>query len=169
MDHRRLVHGYGPRKGIKYTKSANGIGRLLKSMAGNKARNRFYLYASLIFLSGWSWILFYAFYNTGEGINLCLFKSVTGFPCPSCGTTRGINAVLHGEWQQALFYNPLSYPLTAFLLFVPTWIIKDLALAQRSLMTTYRVFEHKVKKSPIVLFFGLGIIAINWIVLNIYK
>lgn len=138
-------------------------------MAENKARGKFYLYTSLIFLSGWLWILFYFFHSTGEGISLCLFKKVTGIPCPSCGTTRGINAILHREWLQALLYNPLSYPLTVFLLIIPTWIVKDLALAQRTLMTAYETFESKIKQSPIILFFGLGVVAINWIVLNMHK
>jgi hypothetical protein len=39
----------------------------------------------------------------------CLFKRLTGCPCPSCGFTRGILSVLHGHPMQAWLYNPLLF------------------------------------------------------------
>lgn len=42
------------------------------------------------------------------GINLCLFRRLTGFPCLCCGTTRACLAILRGDVVGALTYNPLA-------------------------------------------------------------
>lgn len=38
----------------------------------------------------------------------CPFNMLTGLPCPGCGMTRAVNALLHGNWSQAITYHPLS-------------------------------------------------------------
>jgi hypothetical protein len=37
----------------------------------------------------------------------CTFRSVFGFPCPSCGATRAGLALARGEWRAAFAYHPL--------------------------------------------------------------
>lgn len=37
----------------------------------------------------------------------CMFREVTGIPCPSCGSTRGVLAVMDGRVLDALTLNPL--------------------------------------------------------------
>lgn len=37
----------------------------------------------------------------------CVFKAVTGWPCPTCGGTRALAALAAGEVLQALRANPL--------------------------------------------------------------
>lgn len=48
----------------------------------------------------------------------CGFHAVTGLPCLFCGGTRAIGAVLNGQWELALYLNPIAYPavLAALLL-----------------------------------------------------
>lgn len=46
----------------------------------------------------------------------CLFYSLTGIPCPTCGTTRAAMAFLDGNLMAALAANPLA--TAAGLLFV---------------------------------------------------
>lgn len=43
----------------------------------------------------------------------CLFRRVTGRPCPSCGLTRSWNATAHGRLRTALAHHPFG-PLTFF-------------------------------------------------------
>ena len=43
-----------------------------------------------------------------NGIILCPFRALTGYPCPGCGMTRAFSALAHGEPLRALLYNPLS-------------------------------------------------------------
>ena len=56
--------------------------------------------------------------------NLCLFRGLTGQPCPGCGMTRALCALSHGELWRALRFNPLS-PLV-YLFFLVSWL-KSLA------------------------------------------
>ena len=46
----------------------------------------------------------------------CVFRSLTGFPCPTCGTTRAATAILEGNLIAAFTANPLA--AAAGLLFV---------------------------------------------------
>jgi hypothetical protein len=38
----------------------------------------------------------------------CIFRSLAGFPCPTCGTTRAATAFLDGNLSAALAANPLA-------------------------------------------------------------
>lgn len=43
----------------------------------------------------------------------CLFHEMTGLPCPGCGMTRAIVALLHGDLAQAFTHHPLGVPVAA--------------------------------------------------------
>jgi hypothetical protein len=60
------------------------------------------------------------------GPSLCLFRNVTGLPCPFCGSTRSVGHILQGEFSAALHSNPLGYLGLAFLvvLFISPSTIK---------------------------------------------
>lgn len=45
----------------------------------------------------------------GRPVQLCLFKRVTGWPCPTCGFTRGLLSFLSGHPIRAWLYNPLLF------------------------------------------------------------
>lgn len=40
--------------------------------------------------------------------SLCIFKNITGLPCPGCGLTRSVVYSAHGQWQQAIAYHPFG-------------------------------------------------------------
>ena len=42
------------------------------------------------------------------GITFCLFRRLTGFSCPCCGTTRVCLSILRGDIVGAIAYNPLA-------------------------------------------------------------
>ncbi len=50
-------------------------------------------------------------------VELCVFRRVTGLPCPSCGMTRSYLALFSGDIGRAFFMHPLFplIPLIAFL------------------------------------------------------
>ena len=50
------------------------------------------------------------------GPSLCLFRNVTGLPCPFCGSTRSVGHILQGEFSAALYSNPLGYFGLAFII-----------------------------------------------------
>lgn len=39
---------------------------------------------------------------------ICVFKVLTGWPCPGCGLTRAIVLCAHGDWSQAFVFHPLG-------------------------------------------------------------
>lgn len=38
----------------------------------------------------------------------CVFRGMSGFPCPTCGTTRALLSLAEGNFIDALTMNPLS-------------------------------------------------------------
>lgn len=46
---------------------------------------------------------------------MCIFKAVTGLPCPGCGMTRAFLHLFRGDLEGAFYYHPLFWmvPLLA--------------------------------------------------------
>lgn len=58
-------------------------------------------------LLGVAGVLAIAWLRLGLPTPLCPLHAVTGIPCPTCGVTRGVRCLLHGEWVAAFLWNPL--------------------------------------------------------------
>jgi Protein of unknown function (DUF2752) len=48
---------------------------------------------------------------------ICLFRALTGFTCPGCGSTRALHHLVHGHLLEAFELNPLLLIGLPFLLF----------------------------------------------------
>jgi hypothetical protein len=48
---------------------------------------------------------------------VCVFRALTGFTCPGCGSTRAMHQILHGHFVAAFMLNPLFLLAIPFLLF----------------------------------------------------
>lgn len=93
---------------------------------------RFSLAIRVLILSVFLWsvqVLSSASSGFTTGPTLCMFRNVTGLPCPFCGTTRSIGHILIGDFESALRLNPLGFvSLTFFItLFVRPLAIKKLS------------------------------------------
>ncbi|MFA5044030.1 MAG: DUF2752 domain-containing protein [Kiritimatiellia bacterium] len=44
---------------------------------------------------------------------ICVFRRLTGYPCPTCGLTRGFVTMAHGQWADVLHACPLAAVLYA--------------------------------------------------------
>ncbi len=53
----------------------------------------------------------------GQPIVTCPFKRMTGLPCPTCGASRGMLALLHGDVLAAWLCNPLVFTAGAVAVF----------------------------------------------------
>jgi|SRR5215213_10279682 len=47
----------------------------------------------------------------------CVFRLLTGFTCPGCGTTRALHQLVHGHVETAFMLNPLLLLAIPFLLY----------------------------------------------------
>lgn len=59
------------------------------------------------------------------GLTLCLFKAMTGLPCPTCGGTRALGRLAAGDVAGAVAMNPLAAAGAAAL---AAWALADLLL-----------------------------------------
>jgi len=48
------------------------------------------------------------YHATDRDFSFCLFKMITGHCCYGCGLLRGISALLHGDYREALRLNRLN-------------------------------------------------------------
>lgn len=62
-------------------------------------------------------------------LEFCVSMRVFGQPCPLCGMTRGLNALLHGHAVAATVLNPLTVPVA--LLFAVEFVYRGLFLLGR--------------------------------------
>jgi hypothetical protein len=46
----------------------------------------------------------------------CPLRTVTGVPCPFCGMTRGVTALVHGQLSNAFWFNPGAFLVVAMAL-----------------------------------------------------
>ena len=84
-----------------------------------------------------------------EFVPPCPLRTITGIPCPMCGMTRGVTALVHGDFARALLMNPASYVAVALAVLllvqwrtkrvvIPVWLIV-IALA---LMWTWQLYKY---------------------------
>jgi len=129
---------------------------------------RLYGLMALFCVAGYTWLYLHIdkSWSTHVG-TVCILKRTTGIPCPSCGSTRSILSLLHGDLVAALLWNPFGYLIFAGLLIVPFWMMHDVIRKQRTLLTVYQNMESLLQRRivtwPLVI-----MVLLNWC-WNIYK
>jgi hypothetical protein len=99
--------------------------------------------------------------------SVCVFKKVTTLPCPSCGSTRSMKAILQGDLAAGFNWNPVGYILLFLLAILPWWLMYDVLLKRDSLHRAYKKAEQLVLR-PVILWSGFLLMVANWI-WNIFK
>jgi len=130
---------------------------------------RIYLLLGGLALAGHAWLLYYLVWGGPKDSSFlaCPTRRLTGIPCPACGTTRSAAALSHGQFELALWTNPLGYLALAFMLAIPIWIAYDLFSKSESLKNAYQQAEAKLKRPEFAWPCALLLLA-NWI-WNIFK
>ncbi len=128
-------------------------------------RNSFYLKLCILLVFGVIWCMYNRLIPETYQVTWlkCPFKQLTHLPCPACGTTRGMLALLHGDFSKALLsYNALCVVELPLLLLTTLWLSFDI-------ITNHNVLYHAwVRLSAclsrkLVLIPILSVIAFNWI------
>lgn len=115
-------------------------------------------------LAGYCWVGFHWLQTDhAEESTVCIFKQITGIPCPSCGTTRSVLALLQGNYQEAFFINPLGFLAVLLLLVIPCWISLDILLKTESLLRIYLHAEQQIKTKKLIYIPMILLIAGNWV------
>lgn len=87
----------------------------------NSKKQKYIILSLTLLFSGAFLYYFYSFNPAAEPSKFlsCPSKTLFGINCPGCGAQRMIHHLLHLEFKQAFFYNPLLFvalPVIALLL-----------------------------------------------------
>ncbi len=133
-------------------------------------KSKLYLLLILACIAGYIWLLITFYTNSTSKDNefgVCIFKSITTIPCPSCGSTRAILEFLKGNFLGSLYWNPIGFVLITIMFGSPIWVFYDILTKKSSLFNFYNHTELFLKRKWIVIPAILLVLA-NWI-WNIYK
>lgn len=67
------------------------------------------------------WLIFWPLPKAVHGPGFCAFHSVTGLPCGFCGGTRAVRSLVAGDWDRAIYMNPLA--VVVVLVGVPVFLL----------------------------------------------
>ncbi len=129
------------------------------------SRSRLYTVVMLACAVGstWLWIQSASLLPALTGDNsTCLIKSISGVPCPSCGTTRSILELLDGHFITSLQWNPMGLIVLLIMVISPVWILIDLLFKKESFLRFYGRAENHLKSKWIAIP-AIGLVIINWI------
>jgi hypothetical protein len=94
--------------------------------------------------------------------SVCLFKEVTGLPCPSCGTTRSLLLLAHGRFRDSFMMNPFGMMLALALVVIPLWMASDTIGRKDSFYRRYVHLEHLLSHNKLLAGCAVAIVALNW-------
>ncbi len=131
-------------------------------------RNKLYAFMGIACSAGYGWLYYnYTSYLNSNGFTVCIFKNVAGIPCPSCGSTRAVESILHGNVIESLLWNPFGVLLIIGFAITPIWLLKDIVKKDNSLYRFYQyidaIFKRKKYAIPAIV-----LVLLNW-AWNIYK
>ena len=131
------------------------------------SKNKLYLIVLIACFSGYLSLLFTTYYSEGGQISVCMIKNATGYPCPSCGTTRAVQALYKGDLKGSVAFNPFGIIASMALLILPIWVGFDLAIKKQTFYVAYNKMEAILKQKKIAIPLII-LVVLNWI-WNIYK
>lgn len=129
--------------------------------------NRKQLYILLLGLSlaGYLWLGWNLAESSGTLAtpSVCLFKSLTHLPCPSCGTTRALVLLMQGNIGRSILENPFGVFLALALVVVPLWIAVDTLRRSDSLLRWYVSGERLLSGNKWISVPAIALVVINWV------
>ncbi len=134
------------------------------------SRNHFYTYLSAACLVGCGWLVLIGRLKPeeiGTSYDVCLIHHFAHIPCPACGSTRSVLALMQGDIAGGIYWNPLGFLMFALLIILPFWIGYDLVLKKETLFRFYHLFEDTLRRKWVAIP-AIALILANW-VWNIWK
>ena len=120
----------------------------------------------LVALVGFLWLYLVVFTEVlpenGYGQGYCLFKSISHFPCPSCGITRSVLAIMKADFYAAFMFNPMGFVLFIMMFIIPIWVLTDIIRKRNTFLNFYSRLEAWLQRKPVAISIVLLVLA-NWI------
>lgn len=133
------------------------------------SNKRIYWILILLVIGSYVWAGYHLLHTDVQASGtLCLFKTVTGVSCPSCGITRSILLLFQGDITAALWVNPLGILAVMLLIVIPVWIVIDFSRRNYALLIAYKRSEEFIRSHKLVYIPLIALVALNW-VWNIIK
>lgn len=130
------------------------------TMLSNK-KNKLYYFLLLLISLGYTWV-FYSWNKIEQEAKIgCLFKKITTYPCPSCGTTRATILGFKGEWLSSVLMNPFGILVVLIMILVPIWISFDWIFKKESFFQFYKRAEQFITQKYVASFLIL-VVLLNW-------
>lgn len=79
----------------------------------------------------------------------CIFKQITGIPCPTCGLTRAYYYLIQGNIRLAFYYHPLFFIFPLIIAMI--------------IFYNYQIIKNILSHNYIIFFIGLAIFG-TWII-----
>lgn len=132
------------------------------------SKNKLYSIILIACFFGALYLLYQIYYSTSaDTFSVCLIKNVTGYPCPSCGTTRSVVLLSRGEIISSVLQNPFGIIVSLCMVVLPFWIALDILKKKSTFYQFYLKTETIIRKPKVALVLIL-LVILNWI-WNLYK
>ncbi len=128
-------------------------------------KRNLYIILACLSLAGYIWLGWNFIERSAHAAipSVCLFKEVTGLPCPSCGTTRSLLLLIRGQFRESFMMNPFGMVLALALVVIPLWIMVDTISRSDSFYRRYVQMEHLLSHNRVLAVFAVAIVALNWV------
>ncbi len=130
-------------------------------------KNKLYLIVLIACFSGYLYLIFTNNYSENGQISVCMIKNATGYACPSCGTTRAVQALYKGDLISSVAFNPFGLLVSFAMLVLPFWVVFDLVTKRQTFYEAYNKMETVLKQKKVAIPLII-LVVLNWI-WNIYK
>lgn len=129
-------------------------------------KNKLYTILAVACFFGFVWLGFaYVFgeFLLRNQLHVCIFKNLTGYPCPACGTTRSVKLLLFdGDIWGAFLMNPLGIVVSGIMIAVPFWLLYD-GMSKRQTFFNAYVKAEKIITTKWILLLLIALLVLNWI------
>lgn len=129
-------------------------------------KNRLYLITGIVCFFGSVWLLIDRY--IGSHGTVCPVKMVTGYPCPSCGSTRAIHLFFEGRFTDAMMLNPLGIASLFLLVFIVALLVIDVLAKKDFYYQSYERLGKLLKEQHKLSAVLIVLVIANWI-WNLYK
>jgi len=125
-------------------------------------KDRTYFLLTGLFILGYCWLALAMFRGVDSKFTVCPIKNISGYPCPSCGSTRSVLMLMEGNLTSAINANPFGIIIFLVLMIGPIWLIFDYGFKKESLWKFYQDAEAFIRKKRVAIFLIVLVLA-NWI------